>query len=252
MINAAAADPPPSRRFSELIQQYQAASNLLQFTEKEQAIAVNASVPLTDIISTQVKQHIYAKTVYIYHNSTGMSEDEKKQIESKQISRDTIVEILENMGKRLRFTGVRDYVLTGGNFDLDQVLKIFIEKGNSPFNINFVKNFPFGLTVNEELYVLSLNPLKTINNPDGTSVVLEYVKTMLIEPLYEYDKDGVLKLKSFKFINFLDEDPSSVSHFKKKKASSKKKKASPKKKKASPKPKKKKASTKKKNHGGLS
>ena len=113
--------------------------------------------------------------------------------------------------------------------------------------------------------MLSLNPLKTINNSDGTSVVLEYVKTLLIEPLYEYDKDGVLELKSLKFINFLDEDPSSVSHFKKKKASSKKKKASSKKKKkkasqkkkASPKAKKasqkkKKASPKKKNHGGLS
>ena len=174
-------------------------------------------------IGLDLTKHIFAKSVHIYNNSTMMAD-------------------------------LRKFSETGGEFDLDQILQIYIKRGNSPFNKNFVENFPFHLKLNEERYVLSLYPLKTINNPaDGTSVVLEYVKTLRV-----YVKDNKVE-----FIDFIKEDPSSVSHFKKKKASSKKKKASQKKKKASPKKKKaspkakkasskKKASTKKKNHGGLS
>jgi hypothetical protein len=68
---------------------------------------------------------------------------------------------------------------------------------------------------------------------------LEYVKTLLFELLYDYEG----KIKLFRFKGFLEKDPSSDSHFKKKNASPKKKKASQKKKNASQK---KKASLKKK------
>ena len=244
MNNPVAVDP--SRRFESLAGDY-TAKHILNYLGKNDAIALRATGP-TGPISEEVEKHEYQTHLHIYHNSTIMSKDE--------ILKSLMAGDEEIRNSRLRFTGFKDFSETGGEFDLDQILQIFVERGNSPFNKNFDKNFPFLLTLNGKRYVLSLNPLKTINNSDGTSVVLEYVKTLLIEPLYEY-KDGVLELKSLKFINFLDEDPSSVSHFKKKKASSKKKKASQKKK-ASPKAKKasqkkkKKASPKKKNHGGLS
>jgi hypothetical protein len=86
--------------------------------------------------------------------------------------------------------------------------------------------------INNEVHCLSL---KKIQNENHT-----YVETLMIELVYENDLG--LKIKSFKFIDFL-KDPSSDSHFKKK-ASPKKKRASPKKKR--PSPKKKRASQKKK------
>jgi hypothetical protein len=105
------------------------------------------------------------------------------------------------------------------------------EDGN-PFDENFYGNFPYYVKINNEVHCLSL---KKIQNENHT-----YVETLMIELVYE--NDFGLKIKSFKFIGFLKEDPSSDSHFKKK-ASPKAKKASPKAKKASQK---KKASPKKK------
>jgi hypothetical protein len=105
------------------------------------------------------------------------------------------------------------------------------EDGN-PFDENFYGNFPYYVKINNEVHCLSL---KKIQNENHT-----YVETLMIELVYENDLG--LKIKSFKFIDFL-KDPSSDSHFKKK-ASPKKKRASPKKKRASPK--KKRASQKKK------
>ena len=195
-------------------------------------------------IGLEAKKYKYATPVYIYHNFTGMTEDEKKQIESEQRSKDTIEKILENMSKRLRFTdGTRGFaeVMT---HDLDQVLQIFIKNGTIPFDNNFAENFPFVLILNKKRYVLSLNPLETINNPDGTdgtSIILNYVKTLRV----------YVNNNNVEFIDFIEEDPSSESHFKKKaspkvkraspkakkRASQKKKKASPKKR-ASPKAKK--------------
>lgn len=226
--NAAAVDP--SRRFESLAGNY-TAQNILNYLGPAGAIALRATGPKGPI-SKEVEKQEYLTPVYVYHIFTKMTTDE---------AHENLKILLTN--SKFFFTDSIDHF----------ILRSFEKSSIGPFNKNFDNNFPFLVKINnQEKYVLSLEPLENINNPDGTSVVLNYVKTLIFELLYDYEG----KIKLFRFKGFLEKDPSSDSHFKKK-ASSKKKKASPKKKKASPKKKKasqkkKKASPKKKNHGGLS
>ena len=178
--------------------------------------------------------------VYVYHNLIGFTREELNLLLTTK-EQHKIDEISQKALKRLIYkVGIQNYILTSHD-SIDEFLEYDIKNQKKPFDKKVKENFPFAVTIkNSKRYVLSLNnPLKTINNPDGTSIILEHVKTLIFE------KDGT--------INYVNPPSSDFIHIslKKKKASPKAKKVSPKAKKASPKkkkasPKKKKASLKKK------
>jgi hypothetical protein len=200
-----------------------ARANVFGYLGKFDANALHATEPKEGDISKEVEKHEYITPVYLYHIKTTYEAYEDK------------LKILEKNKKKIFSNSIDQFIG-----------RSFRNSSTGPFNKNFDNNFPFLVKLmNKEKYVLSLKPLETINNPDGTSITLDYIKTLLFEPLYDNDQ----KLKTLKFKGFLEKDPSSYSHFKKralpkKRASQKKKKASPKKR-ASPKAKKR-ASPKKK------
>ena len=158
--------------------------------------------------------------IYIYHNVWGSEGISSSELFSG---------LFERISKNLKYY-TRNFVqMTSGG-----LTDFLDEKGltNRPFDKNFYNNFPFGVQTKDADYVLSLTPLETIINPDGTLVILNYVKTLRIRLIYE-DKNII----KFEFVDFINNDPMK-SHFKKttsnkKKTTNKKKKTSSNKKKTS-------------------
>jgi hypothetical protein len=200
--------------------------NVLGFMGPPDALAVHGIGPKEGDISKEVEKHTYITPVYVYHNVLGLTE---KEVESVSVI--DINDIFKKLPtKRLPYK-VKDENVLGWSdcSSIDKFLESYIEQNTRPFDKNFSKNFPFAVTIKSKRYVLSLDPLdplETINNPDGTykgTVVLNYVKTLFLS--IENGKINYvnLPLSDFKHISL-----------KKKKASPNKKKVSSKKR-ASPK-----------------